>query len=325
LQKVISLATANKKFYWTNGDSIFYEEDHNNDYFHNSIPDLHARSYKKLLVNLQSSQPIPSPVNPPTNVQAIFGKNIAKTTWQAPHLLGIQGKGAWQNWSYEIAIKEVGSQRFISHKTTNTTSYKISGLRENTEYVIKAAAYTDSGKGPWSSEFRGNTLSRSEHPAIYWSAAKGLLKSDAAGENVETLIHKSRMKNFYFIDMTWYKEQIYLVTNDSHVYWYNTKTHNQGQLIDIDSVGSIAVDWIGMKLYWSNPKRQMVRSLLDLARFFFSLVVLDYPRELERYPTGTSPDIDPRQRTEHRLGEGFFVLVHGLCREMRPPKWRERV
>ncbi|RZC34249.1 proto-oncogene tyrosine-protein kinase ROS, partial [Asbolus verrucosus] len=258
LQKVVSLATANKIFYWTDGDDIFYEEYHDSDYFHNSYPDLSARSYKKVIINLQSAQPIPSPVNPPTNVQAIFGSNIAKTTWQAPHLLGIQGKGAWQNWSYEIAIKEVNSQHFLSHKAINTTSYKISGLKENTEYVIKAAAYTNSGKGPWSSEFRGITLSRSINPAIYWSAAKGLLKSDAAGENVETLIHKSHMKNFYFTDMTWYKDQIYLVTNDSHVYWYNTVTHNQGQLIDIDSVGSIAVDWIGKKLYWSNPKRQMI-------------------------------------------------------------------
>ncbi|XP_044258516.1 proto-oncogene tyrosine-protein kinase ROS isoform X1 [Tribolium madens] len=260
LENVVSLATANKKFYWTNGDDIFYEEYHNSVYFHNSYPDLSlsTKSYKKVIINLQSSQPIPSPVNPPTNVQAIFGSNIAKTTWQPPHLLGIQGKGAWQNWLYEIEIKEVGSQKFISHKNINTTSYKISGLRENTEYVIKAAAYTKSGKGPWSSEFRGFTLSRSKNPMIYWSAAEGLLRTDAAGENVETLIHKSSTKNSFFIDMTWYQDLIYLVTNDSHVYWYNTRTHSQGQLIGIDSVGSIAVDWIGKKLYWSNPKRQMI-------------------------------------------------------------------
>lgn len=262
LENVVSLATANKKFYWTNGDDIFYEEYHNTDYFHNSYPalSLSTKSYKKVIINLQSSQPIPSPVNPPRNVQAIYGSNLAKTTWQPPHLLGIQGKGAWQNWSYEIAIKEANSQKFISYKNINTTSYKILGLKENTEYVIKAAAYTKSGKGPWSSEFRGFTLSRLKNPTIYWSAAKGLLKTDAAGENVETLIHKSRMRNSYFIDMTWYQDKLYLVTNDSHVFWYNTRTHSQGQLIGIDSVGSIAVDWIGKKVYWSNPKRQMVRA-----------------------------------------------------------------
>lgn len=258
LQKVISLATANKKFYWTDGDDVYYEEYHNSDYFHNSYPDLSARSYKKVIIKMQSSQPIPTPVNPPSNVQGIFGSNIAKITWKAPYLLGIQGKGAWQNWYYEVAVKESNSENFTLHKNINTTFCKIFGLKENTEYVIKTAAYTSSGTGPYSSQFRGSTLSSSKKPVIYWSAGKGLLRTDAAGENVETLIHRTAMKKMFFVDMAWYQDLIYLVTNHSQVFWYNMTNHRQGRLIDIDSVGSIAVDWIGKKLYWSNPKRQMV-------------------------------------------------------------------
>lgn len=92
MQKVISLATANRKFYWTDGVDVFNEEYHKayDSYFHNTIPHLTNGSYKKVFINLPSYQPWPVPINPPTNLQVVFAKNIAKATWQMPHLLGVQ-------------------------------------------------------------------------------------------------------------------------------------------------------------------------------------------------------------------------------------------
>ncbi|KAK4881780.1 hypothetical protein RN001_005099 [Aquatica leii] len=263
LQKVLSLATANKTFYWTDGNDVFYEEFHSSreSYYHNTYPDLADRPYLKVLVNLQSSQPTPVPINPPTLLQAIFGSKLVKITWKAPHLLGDQGKGAWQNWSYEISIKDVNSNLTTVHKNINVTSCTIQNLDEDKEYVIKAAAYTNLGKGPWSSEFRGKTLKVSKngkYPTILWSAADGLLKSDATGENVQTVIQKNRMKDYYITDIAWYNDQIYLVTNNSQIFWHNLNSHQGGQIVDIDSVSSIAVDWLGKKLYWSNPKQQLI-------------------------------------------------------------------
>ncbi|KAF5278624.1 hypothetical protein FQA39_LY00666 [Lamprigera yunnana] len=263
LQKVLSLAMANKTFYWTNGNDVFYEEFHSSreSYYHNTYPDLADRPYLEVLVNLQTSQPTPVPINPPTLLQAIFGTKLVKITWKAPHLLGDQGKGAWQNWSYEISIKEISSNYTITHKNINITSCTIQNLEEDREYVIKAAAYTNLGKGPWSSEFRGKTLKISkngQYPIILWSAANGLLTSDATGENVQTVIHKNTMKDYYITDIAWYNEQIYLVTNNSQIFWHNLKSHKGGQIVDIDSVSSIAVDWLGKKLYWSNPKQQLI-------------------------------------------------------------------
>jgi proto-oncogene tyrosine-protein kinase ROS len=85
----------------------------------------------------------------------------------------------------------------VYKKNVNTTSYTIQNLKANTEYVIKTAAYTSSGKGPWSSEFRGKTLKipqDGKYASILWSAAEGLLKSDVTGENVEMLIHNTDLK-----------------------------------------------------------------------------------------------------------------------------------
>lgn len=96
LQKVLSLATANDRFYWVDGTDVFYEEHHpsSNSYFHNTYPILSGLSYEKALVNLPSAQPLPVPVYPPLSVQVIFGTYVAKATWQRPHLLGVQGKAS---------------------------------------------------------------------------------------------------------------------------------------------------------------------------------------------------------------------------------------
>lgn len=280
-KNVLSLAIANDKFYWADGTVVYNEEYHPmcNCYYHNTYPYLTGHSYNKVIVNLPSAQPIPVPVNPPTSVQAIFGTYLAKTTWLPPHLLGFQGttnkyvstlarvltkqlvgKGAWQNWSYKIEVKNLKEDNIVSYSNISSTSYTINNLEPDTEYLIKVAAYAN-GRGPWSSEFKGMSLrvpKSDDYPIILWSASEGLLKSDATGENVQSVLHRSMMKHFFFTNVAWYQDILYLVTNTSQIYWYNTTTHKHGQLVDIESVQSVAVDWIGRKLYWSNPKQQLV-------------------------------------------------------------------
>lgn len=99
MDRVQSLATTNKIFYWTNGKDVLYEEYHQtkNQYFHNSYPDLTERPYLKVLVNVSSAQPTPIPINPPTSVQVIFTSQYAKVKWDIPHLLGGQGKYLFQH------------------------------------------------------------------------------------------------------------------------------------------------------------------------------------------------------------------------------------
>lgn len=280
MQKVLSLATANKTFYWTDGNDVFYEEynPRKESYYHNTYPDLTDRPYLKVIVNLPSSQPTPVPINPPTSLQAIFGPKVVKISWKAPHLLGeqgmfkilisvffnylvIAGKGAWQNWSYEISIKDVNGNHIRTHKNINITSCTIQNLEEDKEYIIKVAAYTNLGKGPWSSEFHGKTLKFSKsgkYPTVLWSAANGLLKSDATGDNVQTLIHKHVIKDYLITDVAWYSDRIYFVNNKSQIYWYHLNNNELRQIVNNDFVGSIAIDWIGKKLYWTNPKQHLV-------------------------------------------------------------------
>ncbi|KAK6636659.1 hypothetical protein RUM43_010321 [Polyplax serrata] len=267
-QNVISLAFANGLFYWTNGEEVLTEDYHEeyHTYFHNHYLGSKNRSYVGVYIDLPSSQPIPVPVNPPIQVQAILGGRVAKISWQPPHIVGGQGKGAWQSWSYELQIKNEQTGEIITKRNINNSTYfTVDDLDEDTEYIIKSAAYTSSGNGPWSSEFKGRTLKTPKsgrYPSILWSASEGLLESDVTGDEVETLIAHEKLKSnsgdYHFVDISWYRDMLYLVTNTTKVHWYNMTSHDYGQLHHLDSVGSIAVDWIGRKLYWSNPKQQLI-------------------------------------------------------------------
>lgn len=265
-EKVLSLATANDILYWTNGVEVYFEEHHpdNNYYFHNSYPLSLSNTYSQVLVNLTSSQSTPIPLNPPINVDAIFGTNTARISWQVPHILGWQGKGAWRNWSYDISIKDMTTHNTCYVRDINSTTHTIHGLNEDTEYIIKTLAYTVSGNGPWSTEFVGRTLKSNPDnttATILWSGTEGLLQSDVTGENIEIIIHSSSNIGANVTDIAWYEDKLFLVTNTSQLIWYNTTSQENGTLSDIDSVRSVSIDWIGKKLYWCNPKQQMVRKL----------------------------------------------------------------
>ncbi|XP_034172667.2 receptor protein-tyrosine kinase sevenless isoform X5 [Osmia lignaria lignaria] len=262
-KNVISLAMANGLFYFTNGEEVLIEGYHSgqNRYFHNAYPDRSNGSFISVNVLMDASQPIPVPVNPPTGVQAVLGVERAKVSWQAPHLLGGQGKGAWQNWSYELEIKDESTGETIHQKDIAGSSHTVHNLREKSEYSIKAAAYTSAGRGPWSTEFRGRTLRDGSHASILWSANEGLLRSDVTGENIETLIYKASLKeaetDYHIVDVTWHKDVLYIVGNNSALYRYNVTSHQKSKM-NIHSVGSVAVDWLSRKLYWANPKQQII-------------------------------------------------------------------
>lgn len=71
-------------------------------------------------------------------------------------------------------------------------------------------------------------------------------------------IDRAHLKKIHIVDISWYRDKLYLVTNASTVMWYNTTSHEKGLMSNMENVGSLAVDWVGKRIYWSNPKQQLV-------------------------------------------------------------------
>ncbi|KAJ0183261.1 hypothetical protein K1T71_001237 [Dendrolimus kikuchii] len=233
-------------------------------YFHNEYPlayNTRQITTKQVLVALRSCQPIPVPVNPPLGVQSVMGINRAKVSWSPPHLLGHQGSGAWQHWSFHLQLIHAVTGDTIDIKNISESIYIVEDLKQDAEYTIKVAAVTVSGSGPWSSEFIGRTFASSPttlHSTLLWSGPDGLLQTDLTGDNLQTLIHRGHLENIHITDISWYRDKLYLVTNASTVMWFNTTSTAKGFLPNMDNVGSLAVDWVGKKIYWSNPKQQLI-------------------------------------------------------------------
>jgi len=68
---------------------------------------------------------------------------------------------------------------------TNKTEIVIDSLTARTSYVIRVAAYSSSGQGPWSSEFVVKTLNH--NVSILWGNAQHILISDIMGDFKESI------------------------------------------------------------------------------------------------------------------------------------------
>jgi proto-oncogene tyrosine-protein kinase ROS len=225
-------------------------------YFHNTYDGVGNSSIIVVCANNSNSQPIPIPVNPPTNVQALLSSDRAKISWRIPHLLGNQGKGAWQNWNYELEIvdSEIKSRIFPEN---GGSSYTVKNLTSNTTYKFRVAAYSKVGIGPWSQQFIGRTLKSAEERYLIWSANDGLMQSDVIGERVTTLIPKASLSEESITDITWYENILYFVSG-SKLKLFNRTNGRTIILGDFDSLEAIGIDWLGKKLYWSNPSAQLI-------------------------------------------------------------------
>lgn len=241
---VISLAMVNDLFYWTNGKTGFIAEEFYKDqkqYYHNTLGSV-ARSIISICVKHKTAQPIPIPVNPPSQLQALLSGENGKISWLVPHSLKLQGKGAYQEWMYELqTINENNS--IVLNRTVKATSVIIDDLQVNTNYKFRVAAYTEGSlsKGPWCREFRAKTLKSNDERYLIWSTDDGLMESDIVGENIKILVSKSQLADQFVTDITWFDDIIYIVSN-STLKFFN-KTNSMLTTLDgPESAESIAVE-----------------------------------------------------------------------------------
>lgn len=260
-QSVTSIAIANKKFYWTNGSSIFREESHlfNKKFYHMGF--VHFANVDKYLfvsVNMQSAQPIPVPTHPPSNVQVVLSARSGKVSWNAPHLLSIQGASSWQDWNYVIEIiNEDANKTKVMVRGIKGLTHLVSNLLPNTNYSVRVAVCTIGGTGQFSSEFRAKTLRTPHQRYLMWSSNDGLLQSDILGDHIQVLVPKIEMASPNITGIAWYEDVIYYISNYT-LFYLNRTTGLIGKLSGSESVQSIAVDWIGKRLYWFNPLHSVI-------------------------------------------------------------------
>lgn len=104
------------------------------------------------------------------------------------------GSSSWQGWSYRFSISfenETGRRYF----DVNKTEIVIDLLIPSTNYVLKVAAYSSSGQGPWSSQFVAKTLNH--NVSVLWGNAEQILISDIMGGYIDSILLNENKVSLY--------------------------------------------------------------------------------------------------------------------------------
>jgi len=86
----------------------------------------------------------------------------------------VVGRGAWQDWSYEVEVEvEAVNSRTNTTSTLRRergTSMTVNGLLRGCVYYVRVRASSTEGSGPWSTDFTTQTL-----PAGIVASAKAVV------------------------------------------------------------------------------------------------------------------------------------------------------
>lgn len=136
-------------------------------------------------------------------------------------------------------------------------SYVVENLSPDTLYSFKVTAYTSGGFGSTSQEFHSRTLKNLDKRYLIWASNDGLMESDVIGENIITLLSREELGDVQINDISWYENLLYIVTGNT-LKIYNRTDGRIIKIGEINSVGGVAVDWLGRRLYWSSPSQQTI-------------------------------------------------------------------
>ncbi|OXU31361.1 hypothetical protein TSAR_014934 [Trichomalopsis sarcophagae] len=268
-KNVTSMSIVNGLFYWTNGVEIIAEsyESTNYRYFHNVLINRIDENFISLHALTEETQPIPLPTRVARDLQALVLSERAMISWREPPLLGDQSPGAWSNWSYLLFVEDDINGEVIQEREIYGHEHAVDDLRDHSLYTIKIAPYSKAGDGPWSADFKVQTIKKEMNVSILWVSNETLLESDLIGQNVKSIVNITDLNKddaVSIIDISWYQDLFYVVGNDSKLYQYNT-TNSQKSVVKFASpVSSAAVEWMTKKIYWADPKKRIIlRSNLD--------------------------------------------------------------
>ncbi|XP_035828604.1 proto-oncogene tyrosine-protein kinase ROS [Aplysia californica] len=257
---VSSIAFYNQTFIWTNGSKMYVEEyeSHYKKYMHNELL-FFTPPYMGLNVYHPSAQPTPVPSSAPDKVEALFTHKLAYIRWKPPPRLQYQGFGAWNNWTYELqlALSHDGHSVVgdVQEYSIADLSLSVSGLKADSIYVIKVRARSEAGFGPWSENFVGRTLKKDGLSILMAVAGGSIVQRNISEDSHTTVV------NFFSdaMDLAWYEDLVMWVTQDGTLSLYNRTSHLRRQLVAAEGAYCLAYDWLGHKVYWSEPSQGVIR------------------------------------------------------------------
>ncbi|XP_025097919.1 proto-oncogene tyrosine-protein kinase ROS-like isoform X4 [Pomacea canaliculata] len=261
-QNMRSMMYYDRAFFWTNGTIVWFEEfDPGFTQYRHNMMLFFYKSYCGLNLLHPKAQPTPVPLTSPSKVEVLFTPNRAQITWKPPQKLQYQGEGAWNHWKYDIEVKSGTKEDgnfvpYIQTAETEFLNYTADGLEYDTVYFVRIRAKSDAGTGPWSSYFVGRTMEKESVAVHVLLGVPGMIIE----KDLNSLAHSS-VVNFSSEarDLSWFGDLILWTTTGGDMFMFNRTNGEKTQLTNIRNAYCVAYDWLGKKIFWSEPKLGVIR------------------------------------------------------------------
>lgn len=224
--------------------------------------------YHGLDVFYPTTQPIPTPAFPPSDLQVLFTENTADITWTRPVSVPGKGADAWEEWLYEVTITNLATGETTTQDSVQQVSVLADNLTLSTEYSVRVRAYSTGGFGPASDLFSGTTLIQVDVDPYLLLANETDIRSVQLDGKSEIMILSPQSA---VQDIDWYQGYYIWSTVSGELYWSAEGSMMDDRLtIDPPSVSSsvdaIAVDWLSESIYWADTdQNQIIRGRLPSA------------------------------------------------------------
>ncbi|CAG5115203.1 unnamed protein product, partial [Candidula unifasciata] len=258
--QVSSMVFYNQTFIWTDSKKMYVEEYESRfqNYRHNELL-FFTPPYTGMDVFHPSAQPMPVPSSAPDSVDAFFTRDRVVIRWLPPPLLQYQGHGAFMNWTYELQFSRSNENGDIvsapKEYNISTLNLTVSNLSPDTMYAIKIRARSDAGNGPWSRNFIGRTLKQDGLSVLMGLAGGQIVQKDLTDGTEKNVV------NFFSdaTDIDWHGDIIIWVTTSGSLSVFNRTSQQKRHLVSAYKAYCAAYDWLGHKVYWSEPGQGMIR------------------------------------------------------------------
>lgn len=250
-----------ESFYWVNkGDSIFEEIDDNGNIHVNKFEARPGSKHNSLVLSDVKAQPVPLPLGAVQNLQVLLDSESGRLKWDPPLTVRQQGRGAWRGWTYQIEIKNLETGMISSKQHVQGLELELTELQSNMSYAIKVEPEVNLRTE--SKVFVGRTLAENQLGPVYWAASDGqIYSSTLTGRKAKSMFDVRAMglkKRESILSMAWMSDMLFAVTNASRMLKIDVASRNATLMKNIEAI-SVAVDWLGRKIYWGSSKRQTVR------------------------------------------------------------------
>ena len=254
---IIQFPNGFDRFYWSSsvGFNIEFRDNKTESYSYSLIETDIKTTTLKLYHPLAQTEPVP--VNPVEALQSYLGPSQALISWQPPVISASEGCAGYREWRYQVEVEDTEGSVVVRRENITTTRLDtgLDSLLPGSLYHIRVRPYSQHGHGPWSLDWAGRTLSRTDIPDLVWTGGGNIHTTNVLGQ----FHHSISVMEARNIILTSQEELVW--TSGGNIVKRDGLGTSQVIKQEGQHVSSLALEPLGQRLYYSLPSLRQIKRI----------------------------------------------------------------